>query len=135
MQQLIGEQVLNPGAQSGTITVVDAKTGEVSAMAEYPTVDPNDVNGSAEADRGSRIFTNWFEPGSTFKALTAAIAIDAGGASPSSTVTAATRETFPNGATVRDPFVHPVNNYTLASVLIDPSNVGISKFADLVHPD
>src|SRR3546814_15454520 len=69
---------------------------------------------------------------STFKVLTAAIAIDAGCASPSWTVTAATRETFPNRATVRDPFVHPVNNYTLAGVLIDSSNVGISKFGDLV---
>lgn len=132
MQQLIGEQVQNTGAQSGTITVVDAKTGEVRAMAEYPTVDPNNVDGSEPDDRYSRIFSGSFEPGSTFKALTAAIAIDAGGATPSSTVTAATKETFPNGASVRDPFVHPTNTYTLTGVLIDSSNVGISKFGDTV---
>lgn len=132
LQQLIAEQVQNTGAQSGTITVVEVATGKVRSMAEYPTVDPNNVNGSAEPDRGSRIFTNSFEPGSTFKALTAAIAIDAGGATPSSTVTAASKESFPNGATVRDPFVHPVNTYTLTGVLIDSSNVGISKFGDTV---
>jgi cell division protein FtsI (penicillin-binding protein 3) len=132
LQQLIAEQVQNTGAQSGTITVVEVETGKVRAMAEYPTVDPNNVDAARPEDRGSRIFTNTFEPGSTFKALTAAIAIDAGGATPTSTVTAATKETFPNGASVRDPFVHPVNNYTLTGVLIDSSNVGISKFGDTV---
>jgi cell division protein FtsI (penicillin-binding protein 3) len=132
LQQLIAEQVQNMGAQSGTITVVEVGTGKVRAMAEYPTVDPNHVDGSEDDDRYSRIFSGSFEPGSTFKALTAAIAIDAGGATPSSTVTAATKESFPNGASVRDPFVHPTNNYTLTGVLIDSSNVGISKFGDTV---
>ncbi|WP_125132320.1 penicillin-binding protein 2 [Microbacterium sp. 10M-3C3] len=132
LQQLIAEQAQNVGAKSGTITVVEVGTGKVRAMAEWPTVDPNNVNGSAPEDRGSRIFTNSFEPGSTFKALTASIAIDAGGATPGSTVSAASKETMPNGATVRDPFVHPVNNYTLTGVLIDSSNVGISKFGDTV---
>lgn len=132
LQQLIAEQVQNTGAQSGTITVVEAKTGKVRAMAEYPSVDPNDVDASEPDDRYSRIFSGTFEPGSTFKALTAAIAIDAGGATPNSTVTAAARETFANGARVNDPFVHPVNTYTLTGVLIDSSNVGISKFGDTV---
>lgn len=132
LQQLIGEQAQNVGAQSGTITVVEVATGKVRAMAEYPTVDPNNVNATEPDDRGSRIFTDSFEPGSTFKALTAAIAIDAGGQTPNSVVTAAYNETMPNGARVRDPFVHPDNRYTLTGVLIDSSNVGISKFGDTV---
>jgi cell division protein FtsI (penicillin-binding protein 3) len=132
LQQLIAEQAQNVGAKSGTITVVEAQTGKVRAAAEWPSVDPNDVDASPATDRGSRIFTNWFEPGSTFKALTAAMAIDAAGQNPGSTVTAASRETFPNGARVNDSFVHPVNNYTLTGVLIDSSNVGISKFGEMV---
>lgn len=132
LTQLIAEQAQNVGAKSGTITVVDAKTGKVRAAAEWPTVDPNAYDASAPEDRYSRIFSGTFEPGSTFKALTAAIAIDAGGQNPGSTVTAANRETFPNGATVRDPTAHPTNNYTLTGVLIDSSNVGISKFGDTV---
>ncbi|MCK6064981.1 MULTISPECIES: peptidoglycan D,D-transpeptidase FtsI family protein [Microbacterium] len=132
LQQLAAEQAQNTGAKSATITVVEVETGKVRGMAEYPTVDPNNVDGSHPDDRGSRIFTNTFEPGSTFKALTAAIAIDAGGANPGSTVTADWKESFPNGARVRDPFVHPVNNYTLTGVLVDSSNVGISKFGDTV---
>lgn len=135
LQQLIAEQAQNVGALSGTITVVEVETGKVRAAAEWPSVDPNNVDASADADRYSRIFSGSFEPGSTFKALTAAIAIDAGGQSPGSTVTAASKEKMPNGATVVDPFAHPVNNYTLTGVLIDSSNVGISKFGDMVSKE
>ncbi|WP_345802311.1 penicillin-binding protein 2 [Microbacterium sp. AZCO] len=134
LQQLIAEQVQDEGAKSGTITVVEAKTGKIRAAAEFPTVDPNNVEASDPTDRGSRIFTNWFEPGSTFKPLTAATLIDTGAATPSSTVIASGKETFPNGARVGDSFQHPAYNYTLAGVLIDSSNVGISKFAERASP-
>jgi cell division protein FtsI (penicillin-binding protein 3) len=134
LQQLIAEQVQDMGALSGTITVVEAKTGKIRAAAEYPNLDPNAVDASKPEDRGSRIFINSFEPGSTFKPLTAATLIEAGGQTPASTVTAAGRETFPNGARVGDSFDHPQYTYTLAGVLIDSSNVGISKFAERVDP-
>ncbi len=132
LQQLIAEQVVDQGALSGSIMVTEVATGKIRAAAEFPTVDPNDVAASKAEDRGSRIFLNRFEPGSTFKALTAATVIDAGGQTPLSTVTASGRETFPNGARVADSFGHPANRYTLTGVLIDSSNVGISKFAERV---
>ncbi len=134
LQQLIGEQVQNMAAQSGAILVVEVATGKIRAAAEYPTVDPNAVDSSAEGDRGSRIFRGTFEPGSTFKSLTAATVIDAGGQSPLSTVTASGRETFPNGARVNDAFGHPAYEYTLTGVLVDSSNAGISKFSEKVSP-
>jgi cell division protein FtsI (penicillin-binding protein 3) len=134
MQQLVAEQVQDMGALSGTITVVEAKTGKIRAAADYPTLDPNNVEASDPKDRGSRIFINTFEPGSTFKPLTAATLIEAGGQTPASTVTAAGKESFPNGARVGDSFNHPQYTYTLAGVLIDSSNVGISKFAERVSP-
>lgn len=132
LQQLIGEQAQDMQAQSGAILVVEVATGKIRAAAEYPTVDPNNVGASDEADRGSRIFRSWFEPGSTFKALTAATVIDAGGQTAASTVVTSSRETFPNGAFVRDAFVHDAYTYTLAGVLIDSSNAGISKFSERV---
>lgn len=132
LQQLIGEQVQDMGALSGTITVVEVATGKIRAAAEYPSVDPNNVSAAADADRKSRIFTDWFEPGSTFKALTAATVLDAGGQTPTSTVIASSRETFANGARVSDAFQHPAYKYTLAGVLIDSSNAGISKFSERV---
>ncbi|GAA3207458.1 penicillin-binding protein 2 [Microbacterium terregens] len=132
LQQLIAEQVQDMVAQSGSIMVVEAETGKIRAVAEYPTVDPNNVDASADADRGSRLFRNFFEPGSTFKALTAATVLDAGGQTPTSTVVASSRETFANGARVSDAFNHEAYTYTLAGVLIDSSNAGISKFSERV---
>ena len=88
LQQLIGEQVQDMGAKSGTIIVVEVETGKVRAAAEYPSVDPNDVDASETENQYSHIFTDPFEPGSTFKALTAATVIDAGGQDAASTVVA-----------------------------------------------
>ncbi|MEV7694529.1 penicillin-binding protein 2 [Microbacterium sp. NPDC089189] len=132
LQQLIAEQTQNQGAQHGQIMVVEVATGKIRAAAEYPTVDPNNVSATGESDRSSRIFRGTFEPGSTFKALSAATVIDTGAATPTSTITASGRETFPNGARVSDAISHGATNYTLAGVLIDSSNVGISKFAEMV---
>ncbi|BDV30391.1 cell division protein FtsI [Microbacterium terricola] len=132
MQQLIAEQGQNMKAKSGSIMVYEVATGKIRAAAEWPSVDPNEPGEAKVRDRASRIFTNWFEPGSTFKALTAATVIDAGGQTPQSSITASGSETFPNGARVRDSFAHPAYNYTLAGVLIDSSNVGISKFSEKV---
>lgn len=132
LSQLIAEQVQNTGSLGGTITVVEAKTGKVRALAEYPAVDPNDPTATPAADRESRAFAGPNEPGSTFKALTAAIGLETGAFDASTTVTASSSETMPNGARVRDAFVHPANNYTLTGVLIDSSNVGISKFGEMI---
>ncbi|MET0842356.1 MAG: penicillin-binding protein 2, partial [Mycetocola sp.] len=132
LQQLIGEQVQDMAAQRGTITVVEVKTGKIRAAAEFPSVDPNDVSASEVVNQYSHIFTDTFEPGSTFKALTAATVLDAGGQDPLSTVFASGWETFPNGAVVTDSFNHPGYLYTLAGVLIDSSNAGISRFSETV---
>jgi cell division protein FtsI (penicillin-binding protein 3) len=132
LQQLIGEQAQDMGALSGAIIVVEVKTGKIRAAAEWPSVDPNDVDASVAADRSSRIFRESFEPGSTFKALTAATVIDAGAQTPLSTVVASSYETFDNGARVKDAFNHPAYTYTLAGVLIDSSNAGISRFSERV---
>ncbi|MDN3496086.1 penicillin-binding protein 2 [Planococcus sp. APC 4015] len=132
MTQLIAEQVQDMAAQRGAILVVETATGKIRAAAEYPTLDPNNVEGSAESDRSSQIFRGTFEPGSTFKALTAATVMDAGGQTPTSTVVSSGFETFPNGARVRDAFGHPAYTYTLAGVLMDSSNAGISHFSEKV---
>ena len=131
LQQLIGEQVQNMRAERGAVLVVETATGKIRAAAEYPTADPNEP-GAIEGVRGSKIFEGTFEPGSTFKALTAATVIDAGGQTPNSTVVASGLENFPGGARVRDAFQHPAYTYTLTGVLIDSSNAGIAKFSERV---
>ncbi|WP_309066349.1 peptidoglycan D,D-transpeptidase FtsI family protein [Microbacterium sp.] len=134
LQQMIAEEARRQGAKAGTVTVVEAKTGKIRAAAEYPAVDPNDINAVDPAYWKSHIFSDEFEPGSTFKAITAATVIDQGAATPTSHVTAPSRERFPNGAVINDPFGHPVYEYTLAGALIDSSNVSLSKFGTMVDP-
>ncbi len=134
MQQMIAEEAQRQGAKAGTVTVVEAKTGKIRAAAEYPAVDPNDINAVAATYWKSQIFSDSFEPGSTFKAITAATVLDQGAADLKTHVTAPSRERFPNGAVINDPFRHPVHEYTLAGALIDSSNVSLSKFGNMVDP-
>jgi cell division protein FtsI (penicillin-binding protein 3) len=134
MEQMIAEETQNQKAVSGTVTVVDAKTGAIRAAAQYPSMDPNDVLKTDPAYRGSLIFGTTFEPGSTFKSITAAMLLEEGVATPLSTVRAKDWEQFPNGARLGDSHPHPEHTYTLAGALIDSSNVALSKFGELL-PD
>jgi len=135
MGQLIAQGVQDMQAQYGTITVVDVKTGQIKAAAEYPTVDPNNINASKPDNWYSKIFGSQFEPGSTFKGLLASMLIDHSGQSPTSTALVSDPERFPNGAVVHDSFSHPTYDYTLAGVLIDSSNAGASVFSQRINPN
>ena len=130
VQRIAEEQRRAVGADWATVTVMEAKTGRLLAVADVPTIDPNDPAATAEADRGPRSFTAPFEPGSTFKALTAASVINAGKADPLSRITADYRYLPPNGANINDSFFHGPTPYTLTGVLIDSSNTGMSMFGE-----
>ncbi|GAB3598726.1 peptidoglycan D,D-transpeptidase FtsI family protein [Microbacterium tumbae] len=134
LQQMIAEEAQRQGAASATATVVEVKTGKIRAAAEWPSVDPNDIDATPAEYWKSQIFSSTFEPGSTFKAVTAATVIDQGAANWSTSVTAPSREYFDNGAEINDPFPHPVYDYTLAGALIDSSNVALSKYGTMVSP-
>ncbi|WP_235934122.1 peptidoglycan D,D-transpeptidase FtsI family protein [Agromyces humi] len=132
VQRIAEAQVQAVGADWATVTVMEAKTGRLLAVADVPTVDPNDPSSTEEDDRGSRSFTAPFEPGSTFKALTAASVIDAGKADPLSQVVAPYRYKPANGADVNDSAFHEDEPLTLTGVLIESSNTGMSKFGELM---
>lgn len=135
LQQMIGEEAQKQGAKGATAMVVEVGTGKIRAAAEWPAMDPNDLDATSPDTWGTKVFGYAFEPGSTFKAVTAAAAIEGAGLTPLSTVTASSRETFPNGAVVNDAFTHEAYNYTLAGALIDSSNVALSKFGTMVSPE
>ncbi|WP_336646221.1 peptidoglycan D,D-transpeptidase FtsI family protein [Microbacterium sp. USHLN186] len=135
LQQMISEEAQHQGAKSGTVTVVEVKTGKIRAMAEWPALDPNNVDGVPVDLWKSQIFTHTYEPGSTFKPITAATLLEEKAATPDTVVSAETRERFPNGANVGDAFSHPRYDYTLAGALIDSSNVALSKFGTMVSPE
>ncbi|MBF0815304.1 penicillin-binding protein 2 [Microbacterium paludicola] len=134
LQQMIAEETQNQKAISGTVTVAEVDTGAILAAAQYPSMDPNDVLATDPEFRGSLVFGTTFEPGSTFKAVTAASLLEEGVATPLSSVTAKDWEQFPNGARLGDSHPHPEQTYTLAGALIDSSNVALSKFGELL-PD
>ena len=134
-QQAIAEQGTAIGAQSATAVVFEVKTGHLLAVADWPSVDPNDVTATAEADPGalgSRAFTAQYEPGSVFKGMSAAILLDTGIGSPTMQATVPSTWTTPEGGTVRDAAPHPVQRLTLTGVLQNSSNVGISMLGSKV---
>ncbi len=135
LQQMLAEEVAAQAAQRGSAMVIEVKTGKIRGAAEYPTVDPNDPAAVDPEDRGSRLFTTTFEPGSTFKAITAATLLEEKAADPLSWVTAADREEFANGAIVGDSTEHETLAYTLNGALVESSNVALSKFGDMVSPE
>ncbi|WP_336633100.1 MULTISPECIES: peptidoglycan D,D-transpeptidase FtsI family protein [unclassified Microbacterium] len=135
LQQLIAEETANYQADWGGIIVMEAKTGKIRAIAETPTVDPNDPGASAPEDRGSRLLRVSYEPGSTFKPVTAATAIEQAGLTPTSTVQVPDRMQFPNGAVINDSESHPTQNLTLTGGLVESSNVAMSQFGTLVSPE
>jgi cell division protein FtsI (penicillin-binding protein 3) len=130
VQRIAEAQVQATGADWATVTVMEAKTGRLLAVADVPTIDPNDPTGTAEGNRGSRAFTAPYEPGSTFKSLTAASVIDAGKADALSQIISGYQYLPPNGADITDSFYHEDTPYTLTGVLIDSSNTGMSRFGE-----
>ena len=129
VQQTLATRAEQTGAKWGSVVVEEVKTGKLLAVADWPTVDPNDVNATAATDTGalgSRAFTAPFEPGSTMKTLTAATLLDQKAASPGSHVVAPYR-LLAGGANVNDSEYHGNERLTLTGVLVQSSNTGISK--------
>ena len=71
-QQILAQQATELGADWATAMVVDVKTGHILAGADWPSVDPNDLDSVGNEDRGARIFASPFEPGSIIKVATLA---------------------------------------------------------------
>ncbi|GAA4684095.1 peptidoglycan D,D-transpeptidase FtsI family protein [Frondihabitans cladoniiphilus] len=130
VQQDLNEQVTALGAVSGTAVVVKVSDGSLVAVADSGSVDPNNVSATDTGDLGSKAFTQSYEPGSVFKAMTAASLIDAGLATPTSQATVPDTRTFPFGATIGDAEYHPTEKLTLAGILATSSNVGISYLGE-----
>ncbi|WP_394280372.1 peptidoglycan D,D-transpeptidase FtsI family protein [Microbacterium sp.] len=132
MQQLIAEETDRYKADWGGIIVMETATGKIRAMAETPTVDPNDPGASEPDDRGSRLLRYSYEPGSTFKPVTAATVIEEGVATPDTVVRVPDRKVFDNGAVINDSEDHATEDLTLTGGLVTSSNVAMSQFGAMV---
>lgn len=127
VQQILAEQVTYQEAEYGTITVVNVKTGEIVAAAEYPTVDPNVPTDANSEDRGNRTFGAALEPGSIMKPLTAAMLYDQGKVDPHETITVP--DQWPHDdASFGDHDAHEPIEMNLNGVIAVSSNVGTAEF-------
>ena len=133
-QQTLATQAAAQGATFGIAVVLEVETGKLKAVADYPSVDPNNIDGTPEEFRGSYAFAAPYEPGSTMKSLTAAMLVDAGLADHSSQVNAPSVMEFPDGARVKDSSGHAAN-LTLQGVIVESSNVGMSLFGEALSND
>src|ERR671937_267188 len=86
-EQSLARAVRQYHARAGSVLVMDPRTGEVLALANMPTFDPNRFAGSSAEDRKNRAVTDVFEPGSTNKTLTAAAALEHGVVTPQTRIT------------------------------------------------
>ena len=114
-------------AKAGAIVVLDARTGEVLALANLPTYNPNNRNRLSGAQLRNRVITDTFEPGSTLKPFTVALAIEDGKVTPDSMIATASGSFSIGRATIHD--AHHFGDMTVAQVIQRSSNVGAAKIA------
>lgn len=122
-QDELESAVKDSGADYGMAVVHDVRTGQVVALADSGTADPNDRSSARLAD-ASRVVSNVFDPGSTGKVITMAAILDLGIATPDSEFEVPYSYTTSNGQTFSDSHEHPVQNLTLAGILTTSSNTG-----------
>ncbi|PPC86355.1 MAG: cell division protein [Methylotenera sp.] len=113
-------------AKAGAAVVLDAKTGEVLAMVNLPTYNPNNPVNIVGKTR-NRVITDVFEPGSTLKPMTAAAAMEFGDFKPDTKIQTAPGYMTIGSATIHD--AHPHGVLTVSEVIQKSSNVGSAKMA------
>ncbi len=120
-------------ARSGSIVVLDVQTGEVLAMVNQPSYNPNDRSQFAAERYRNRAITDIFEPGSSLKPFVIAAALESGQYRPSSIV-----DTAPGFVIVGPKKIEDTRNLgrvSLTTILARSSNVGITKLAMTLQPD
>ena len=121
--------IIENGAKAGSLVIMDLKTGEILAMVNQPTYNPNNRRNLQPAMMRNRAMIDVFEPGSTMKAISMSAAIETGRWKPSDTV-----EVYPGSLQIGKYTIKDVSKtegpvLDLTGILINSSNVGMSKVA------
>ncbi|MDR1076811.1 MAG: penicillin-binding protein 2 [Xanthomonadaceae bacterium] len=120
-------------ASSGSIVILDVATGEVLAMVNLPTYNPNSVSGVNPETRRNRAVTDLVEPGSTMKPITVAAALKAGVVTPNTLV-----DTSPGYMSLGRYTIRDVSNngvLTVTGIITRSSNIGAAKLAAKLPDD
>ena len=134
VQRQLAEYAAEKGAKGGSAVVLDAKTGEVLAMANARTFDPRDVAHADESTLGNAAVSSPYEPGSVNKVVTMAAALEYHTATPDR-VFAVPGSIRVADRTVNDAWNHGTEDYTLTGILAKSSNVGTIMAAREVGED
>lgn len=126
------EAVEKHKAKAGGVVVLDVKTGEVLALANLPTYNPNNRSVLTGAQLRNRVLTDTFEPGSTMKPFTVALALESKRVLPTTSIQTAPGKITIGTATIGD--AHPHGVLTVAQIIEKSSNVGTAKLALQMQP-
>jgi cell division protein FtsI (penicillin-binding protein 3) len=136
--QYIAERELRAGveenrAAGGSAVIMDPMTGEILAMANWPTFNPNAYNRVQENDRRNRAIQDLYEPGSTFKVVTASAALEEHVINPQDLIDCNPGRIVFGSRVIRDTHVYGVLPFT--DVLVKSSNVGAIKVGLRLGPE
>jgi cell division protein FtsI (penicillin-binding protein 3) len=130
-EQACKQRVLLTHAAYCTAVVMQPHTGQILAMAQYPTFDP--AHPASLAATANASVANVWQPGSTGKVITVAAALERGGQTPMSPYTVPYQITV-QGYPFHDAEVHPTERLTIAGILANSSNVGMVQVVKHVSP-
>ena len=125
--QKLRDQVIAQKAKAGSVVVLDAITGEVLALANYPSYVPDKRRNLSGEQLRNRALTDTFEPGSTMKPFVVALALEKGLVTPDTAIQTAPGRLHIGSATISD--AHPHGVLTVNEVIQKSSNVGTVKMA------
>jgi cell division protein FtsI (penicillin-binding protein 3) len=132
-QRAIEDQVKATHSRSGSVVVMDPRSGQILAMAAAPGFDPNNLASANPRNLGNRVVDEAFEPGSTNKVITAAAAMEKGGVTPN-TVFTVPYQIRRSDRTFHDSHPHPTERLTFGGVLATSSNIGTIMASERISP-
>jgi cell division protein FtsI (penicillin-binding protein 3) len=114
-------------AKAAAAVVLDVHTGEVLALANWPSYNPNDRHNLTGEQLRNRVITDTFEPGSTLKPFTVALALDTNRVKPTTLIDTGNGRMIVGDRTIRDTHAHGVIDVT--TIIQKSSNIGVTKIA------
>lgn len=123
-QRRLAEAVEASGGESGAVVVMDVRSGEILALADWPSVDPSRPETADPADLGSRAVQDVYEPGSVQKVLTVSALVDAGYVTPRTKITIPPSLSRGSEQDLTDWWPHGTLHYTMTGVIAESSNIG-----------
>ena len=130
--QKLRDAVIANKARAGSVVVLDTQSGEVLAMANYPSYDPNRRQNLSSGQLRNIALTDVFEPGSTMKPFTIGLALETNRVTPFTPIQTAPGYVVIGGSRISDS--HPHGVLTVQEVLQKSSNVGTLKLALQMQP-